>query len=138
MDVDTIDTLFNKQSGLKGLCGDNDMRGVRSRADGGDADARLALDVYAHRLRKYVGSYAAVMDGIDVLTFTAGIGENDADIRREVCAGLGFLGLELDEAKNAERPGDARVISTADSKVTVMVVPTNEELAIARQAVSLI
>ena len=138
MDVDTIDTLFNKQSGLKGLCGDNDMRGVRSRADGGGADARLALDVYAHRLRKYVGSYAAVMDGIDVLTFTAGIGENDADIRREVCAGLGFLGLELDEAKNAERPGDSRVISTADSKVTVMVVPTNEELAIARQAMTLI
>ena len=87
-------------------------------------------------LRALVGSYAAVMDGIDVLTFTAGIGENDADIRREVCAGLGFLGLKLDEAKNAERSRDARVISAPDSTVTVMVVPTNEELAIARQAVA--
>lgn len=138
MDVDTIDTLFNKQSGLKGLCGDNDMRGVRARAAGGDADARLALDVYGHRLRKYVGSYAAVMDGLDVLTFTAGIGENDADLRCEVCAGLTFLGVELDEAKNAERSGEPRVISTPSSRVTVMVVPTNEELAIARQAMSLL
>ena len=138
MSVDQVDTLFNKQSGLKGLAGDNDMRGVRSAATLGNSGARLALDVYVHRLRKYVGAYAAVLDGLDVLAFTAGIGENDADLRREVCAGLGFLGVDLDAAKNAERSADIRIISTPESRVTVMVVPTNEELAIARQAMTLV
>lgn len=138
MSTDEIDTLFNKQSGLKGLTGDNDMRAVRERCDAGDADARLALDVVVHRLVKYVGSYMAVMGGLDTLTFTAGIGENDADLRREVCERLAFLGLELDLEKNAVRSKEPRVISTEASKVKVLVVPTNEELAIARQAMSLI
>lgn len=137
MSIDEIDTLFNKASGLKGLTGDNDMRGVRARAENGDEAARLALDVALHRLTKYVGSYSAVMGGLDVLTFTAGIGENDADLRRELCQRLSYFGVELDEAQNAIRSKEARVISTADSRVTVMVVPTNEELAIARQAISL-
>ena len=137
MSVDEIDTLFNKKSGLKGLTGENDMRAVRTMADGGDGAARLALDVYGHRLRKYVGAYAAVMNGIDALTFTAGVGENDSDIRREVCAGLSFLGIELDPEANAARGGE-RVISAPGSSVTVLVVPTNEELEIARLAVSLL
>lgn len=138
MSVDEVDALFNKQSGLKGLAGDNDMRTLRTTANNGDADARLALEVYTHRLRKYVGAYAAVLDGLDVLAFTAGVGENDDDIRREVCEGLSFLGVELDLEENAIRSGEVRVISTPASKVTVMVVPTNEELAIARQAMTLI
>ncbi|MDO5721498.1 MAG: acetate kinase [Actinomycetaceae bacterium] len=138
MSIDEIDTLFNKASGLKGLTGDNDMRVVRSLADNGNEDARLALDVVLHRLVKYVGSYTAVMGGIDVLTFTAGIGENDSDLRRELCERLQYLGVKLDLEKNAVRSKQPRVISTPDSKVLVMVVPTNEELAIARQALSLL
>lgn len=138
MSIDQIDALFNKESGLKGLTGENDMREVRRMATEGDAQARAGLDVYVHRLRKYVGAYTAVMDGLDVLTFTAGIGENDSALRAEVCAGLGFLGIELDEATNAERSSAERVISTPNSRVKVLVVPTNEELEIARQAAALI
>ncbi|MDO5060269.1 MAG: acetate kinase [Actinomycetaceae bacterium] len=138
MSTDEIDTLFNKQSGLKGLTGDNDMRHVRERATNGDADARLALDVVVHRLVKYVGSYTAVMGGLDALTFTAGIGENDAALRAEVCERLAFMGVKLDEAANAVRSKEPRVISAEDSAVKVLVVPTNEELAIARQAMSLL
>ncbi|MCS4483934.1 acetate kinase [Gleimia sp. 6138-11-ORH1] len=138
MSTDEIDTLFNKQSGLKGLTGDNDMRAVRSRATEGDADARLALDVVVHRLVKYVGSYTAVMGGLDTLTFTAGIGENDAELRAEVCERLAFMGVKLDADANAVRSMETRVISTEDSAVKVLVVPTNEELAIARQAMSLL
>lgn len=137
MSIDEIDTLFNKKSGLKGLAGDNDMRGVRERADAGDPEARAALDVYVHRLKKYVGSYAAVMGGLDALTFTAGIGENNAALRTEVCEGLEFLGITIDESRNEGR-GGPKVISAEGSPVTVYVVPTNEELEIARQSVALI
>ena len=137
MSTEEIDTVFNKQSGLKGLTGDNDMRAVRSRADDGDADARLALDIVLHRLVKYVGAYTAVMGGVDVITFTAGIGENDSDLRRELCQRLTFLGVELDEDANAVRSKEARTISTAASRVRILVVPTNEELAIAQQAATL-
>lgn len=132
MSIDEIDILFNKKSGLRGLAGSNDMRTVRAAAKAGDSGARLALDVYVHRLRKYIGAYTAVMDGIDTITFTAGVGENDADIRSEVCAGLTYLGVEIDEEANAVRSGELRKISTEASKVDVFVCPTNEELAIAR------
>ncbi|HZK04407.1 MAG TPA: acetate kinase [Actinomycetaceae bacterium] len=138
MDVDTIDKLFNKESGLKGLAGENDMRAVRRMAEEGDANARNALDVYIHRLRKYIGSYTAVMNGLDAIAFTAGVGENDAKMRSEACAGLGYFGIELDEEANAARSGDEREISTPDSRVRVFVIPTNEELEIARQAVALL
>lgn len=136
LDVDAVDNLFNKESGLKGLAGQNDMREVRRMADAGDADAREALDIYIHRLRKYIGAYAAVMDGLDALTFTAGIGENDAVLRAEVCAGLGSFGITLDAQANATRSSAPQIISAPDSRVTVLVVPTNEELEIARQSVA--
>ncbi|MDO4665082.1 MAG: acetate kinase [Actinomycetaceae bacterium] len=138
MSADDVDVLFNKKSGLLGLCGDNDMRAVRGRANAGDTQARLALDIVLHRLQKYVGAYVAVLNGLDVLTFTAGIGENDGELRAELCAHLTFMGIELDEDANAVRSPEPRVISTPQSKVTVMVVPTNEELEIARQAMSLV
>ncbi len=138
MRVGEIDTLFNESSGLKGLTGHNDMREVRALAEGGDADAQLALKIYAHRIRKYIGGYAAVLGGLDCVTFTAGVGENDVKLRQEVLEGLGFLGIELDPASNALRTDGARQISTPDSPVKVLVVPTNEELSIARQAVELI
>ena len=138
MDAQELDHLFNRESGMKGLCGDNDMREVWKRIDAGDTQAREAMDIYIHRLLKYVGSYTAVMGGLDALTFTAGIGENDAAIRAELCARLGWLGVELDEQANNQRSPEPRVVSTPDSKVKVLVVPTNEELAIARQAMTLV
>ena len=138
MDAQELDHLFNRESGMKGLCGDNDMREVWKRIDAGDTQAREAMDIYIHRLLKYVGSYTAVMGGLDALTFTAGIGENDAAIRAELCARLGWLGVELDEQANNQRSPEPRVVSTPNSKVKVLVVPTNEELAIARQAMTLV
>lgn len=136
--IDEIDHLFNRESGMKGLAGDNDMRAVWARIEDGDAQARQAMDIYLHRLVKYVGAYTAVMGGLDTLTFTAGIGENDSNLRAELCARLTYMGVRIDQAANAVRSGEARVISTPDSTVTVLVVPTNEELAIARQAMTLI
>lgn len=138
MTVDEVDTLFNKKSGLKGLTGDNDMRAVRACAGSGDERARLAIDVLLHRLVRYVGAYATQMGGLDVLVFTAGIGENDVQLRRELCQRLSIFEIELNETANAMRSKEPRTISTPRSKVRVMVVPTNEELAIAQQAVELI
>jgi acetate kinase len=135
-----VDTLLNKQSGVLGLSGVSDMRELRTLVAGGDADARLARDVYLHRLRKYVGAYAAVLGGIDVLTFTAGVGENDHTIRSGAVRDLRFLGLTIDPAANEAASGEARVVSagTGAEAPLVMVVPTNEELAIARFAAALV
>lgn len=138
MSTDEIDNLFNKQSGLKGLAGDNDMRQVRSLAESGDPNAKEALEVYVHRLLHYVGAYTAVMGGVDVITFTAGAGENDVDLRADVCARLAPFGVKLDLEKNAVRSKEARVISAPDSSLTICVVPTNEELSIARQCMEII
>ena len=138
MSIDEIDNLFNKRSGLKGLTGENDLREVHRLIAEGDADARVGLDVYTHRLRKYIGSYAAVMGGLDALSFTAGVGENDEIVRAESVAGLEFLGVEIDPERNAGRVKEPKVISPDGARVTVMVIPTNEELAIARQAMTLV
>ena len=140
MSGEDVDTLLNKQSGVLGLSGVSDMRELRRLVADGDADARLARDVYLHRLRKYVGAYAAVLGGIDVLTFTAGVGENDHTIRSGVVRDLKFLGLTIDPAANEAASGEARVVSagTGAEAPLVMGVPTNEELAIARQAAALV
>ncbi len=138
MSVAEVDNLFNKRSGLRGLAGDNHMRAVREMARSGNPRAREALEVYINRLVKYIGGYAAVMGGVDVITFTAGIGENDIDLRREVCERLSFFGVALDSEANNSRPREATTISRRDSSVRVMVVPTKEELAIATQAMSLV
>lgn len=130
--VDEIDEVLNKKSGLFGLGGVTDFRDLVERRARGDEAACLAFDVYVHRLVKYIGAYAAVLGGVDVITFTAGVGENNADVRAAVVERLGWLGARLDGAANAERSGDERVISERSSAVTVCVVPTNEELAIAR------
>lgn len=136
--VDEIDHLFNRESGMKGLAGDNDMRAVWARINAGESQAREAMDIYLHRLVKYVGAYTAVMGGLDALTFTAGIGENDANLRAELCERLAYMGVRIDGEANALRSTEARIISTSESTVTVLVVPTNEELAIARQAMTLV
>lgn len=138
MTVDDIDHLFNHESGMKGLAGVKDMREVHRLAEAGDEHARLALDVYVHRVKKYIGAYAAVMGGLDALTFTAGVGENDPAVRAAAVDGLGFLGISIDPARNAARSGDARIISPDGAPVAVLVVPTNEELAIARETISIL
>ncbi len=137
MTVDEVDTLLNRRSGLLGLTGHNDMRDVHMAADGGSEDARLALDVYVRRLKHYVGAYAAIMGGIDALTFTAGVGEHDAEIRARVVDSLGFLGLTIDPALNNVGTGE-RLLSPEEAKCQVWVVPTDEELAIARDAMTVI
>ncbi|GAA4830876.1 acetate kinase [Luteimicrobium xylanilyticum] len=143
MSVDEIDDLFNKRSGVKGLAGENDFRAVRALADGDDPEAaqaaRLALDVYEHRLRKYIGAYHAVLGRVDVLAFTAGVGENDAAVRAEVLDGLEPLGLAVDPERNtAPSSSEPRIISPPWTSTLVMVVPTNEELAIARQCIEVV
>lgn len=138
MTVHDLDVLLSKRSGLLGLTGRSDMRDVVESAESGDAAAQLALDVVAHRLRKYIGAYAAVLGGIDVLTFTGGIGENSVPVRAAALSGLEFLGLQLDSARNEATERGARVISADGSPVTVLVVPTNEEFAIARHTLDVI
>ena len=128
-EVDVLADL-NRSSGLLGLCGDSDMREIAARIDAGDEAADLAVDVFCHRIRKYVGAYVAVLGGCDALVFTAGIGEHSALIRRRVCAGLAVFGMTLDDERN-ERSGV--VISSDDAATAVLVVPTDEEHAIAEQ-----
>lgn len=133
LSIDDLDALLNTRSGLKGLAGRSDMRDILEGRDAGDQAATLAFDVYVHRLRAYAGSYIAQLGGVDVISFTAGVGENAAAVRAEAMATLGFAGVEIDPARNATRGRGIRRISTDASAVTVLVVPTNEELEIARQ-----
>lgn len=138
MTVDDIDHLLNKRSGLKGLCGENDFRAVTEMIEAGDADAREAYDIYIHRLRGYFGAYLVALGRADIITFTAGVGENAASVRADSLAGLENFGIEIDAERNAVRSREPRIISTDSSRTTVLVVPTNEELAIARQAKALV
>ncbi|WP_367131316.1 MULTISPECIES: acetate kinase [Streptomyces] len=138
MSTDEIDALLNKKSGLIGLCGDNDMREIRRRIDEGDAQARLAFDIYVHRLKKYIGAYYAVLGTVDAVAFTAGVGENAAPVREAAVAGLEALGLAVDAELNAVRSGEPRLISPESARVAVAVVPTDEELEIATQTYDLV
>ena len=138
LSVDDIDDLLNKRSGMLGLAGANDMREVERRAAEGDQAAAEALDVYCYRIRKYVGAYAAALGRLDALVFTAGIGENSDGVRAGVCQGLEGLGVALNPKRNRSRSGRPRTISPDDSKVAVLVVPTNEELEIAEQTLAVI
>lgn len=134
-----IDNMMNKRSGVLGISGiSSDFRDLAAAAEKGHARAKLALDVFRYSLKKYIGAYAAVLGGVDILVFTAGIGENDDDLRRQLCDELGYLGIELDEYHNRGLRGEEKIISTKKSKVKVVVVPTNEELSIAQQTVSLL
>ncbi len=135
--TDVIDVL-NKKSGIQGLSQESsDFRDLHAAAAKGSVNAQIAIDVFSYHVVKYIGSYAAVMNGVDVIAFTAGIGENDPIIRANVMGYLNYLGTELDPVKNDCR-GEERIISTDDSKVVAMVIPTNEELAIARETVALV
>lgn len=137
LDAEGLDDLLNHRSGLLGLSGIQDFRDLVVAIDGGDRAAAAAYDVYCHRIRKYVGAYLAVLGGADVITFTAGTGENVPRVRRDVLSGLERLGIAIDPERNEVRGGPAR-ISTDDSPVAVLVVPTDEELSIARQVADLL
>lgn len=127
--------MLNKRSGLMGLCGQNDLRQVHALAAKGDADAELALSVYVHRIRKYLGAYLAVLGRADAIVFTAGVGENDPEIRRRVVAGLEMISVAIDTELNARVRGSSVPVdlSFPGAPIRVLVVPTNEELEIARQ-----
>lgn len=131
LDMDTLDTLLNKESGLKGICGENDMRTISEAAEQGDHQARLALTIFCYRLKKYIGAYMAALGGVDCIVFTGGIGENSAIVRQMSCQGLERLGIRLDEGKNSIRQEDILEIQATDSSVKLLVVPTDEELEIA-------
>ncbi|WP_330173556.1 acetate kinase [Streptomyces sp. NBC_01498] len=138
MGTDEIDHLLNKKSGLTGLCGDNDMREIRRRVDAGDPSAELAFGIYVHRLKKYIGAYYAVLGRVDAVVFTAGVGENAAPVREAAVAGLDALGLVVDPELNAVRSREPRLVSPAHARVAVAVVPTDEEMEIARQTFALV
>ncbi|MET0702187.1 MAG: acetate kinase [Mycobacterium sp.] len=138
MSVEDIETMLNRRSGVLGLGGQIDFRELHQRIDDGDEQARLAYDVYIHRLRKYIGAYLAVLGSTGVITFTAGVGENDAAVRRDALTGLAPLGIELDEHLNDSPARGPRLISADRSPITVLVIPTNEELAIARACLTVL
>nr|WP_300142137.1 acetate kinase [Propionicimonas sp.] len=133
MDLGEVDNLLNKKSGMLGLAGVTDFRDVNELIEEGDPAATLAMDVYCHRLISYIGAYIAILGGVDAITFTAGVGENDALVRAKVVGRLAGIGAILDESANQARSREARTISTPDSPITVLVIPTNEELAMARE-----
>ena len=132
--------ILNKKSGVLGMSGgiSSDFRDIKAAMDDGNEVAKQTLEAYAYRVAKYIGSYVAAMNGVDAITFAAGVGENAAWLRPMICQYLGYLGVKLDEAASEKAVGEEMIISTADSKVKLCVVPTNEELAIARETLALI
>ncbi len=133
---DEIEAILNKESGLKGICGANDMRSIGEAASKGDPDARLAIAMYCYRIKKYIGAYYAVLGQIDAVVFTGGIGQNAAFIRRDVCEGLIHLGIEVDLVKNRSRTSGPIEIQSESGNVKILVIPTNEELQIAEETVA--
>lgn len=136
MSVENIESMLNNRSGVWGLAGERDFRRLHQMIESGNSSAQLAYDVFIHRLRKYIGAYLAVLGHTDVLIFTAGIGENDALVRRDAVASMSELGIVIDDDRNASTDRGVRRISADDSPIVVLVVPTNEELAIARDCVA--
>ncbi|MCP4114431.1 MAG: acetate kinase [Desulfobacteraceae bacterium] len=138
MTIEEIDNMLNKESGLKGICGLNDMRDIHAKSEQGDEACKLALEMFSYRIRKYLGAYAVVLGSLDAVVFTAGIGENDDIVRSMILKDLDCLGIELDGEKNKGRISEAKVVSTDASRVKAWVIPTNEELQIARETVAVL
>jgi len=133
-----VSNLLNKQSGMKGLTGLSDMRDISAATAEGNKDAELAIELYAYRIKKYIGAYAAALNGLDAIVFTAGVGENAALIREKVCSNMSFLGINVDPEKNKLRSNQTREINTDSSPVKVLIIPTNEELEIVHQCYELL
>ena len=131
--LEAVNTMLQKESGMLGLTGYSDLRDIEANAENGNADCQLALAMNAYRIKKYIGSYTAVLNGLDAIIFTAGIGENSSYIRKLVCTDMDYFGIELDASKNEIRSKEIREINTRDSKTKILVIPTNEEIEIANQ-----
>ena len=140
MNVTEMLTYLNKECGMKGISGGySDFRDLTSREEAGDKRSKLALDMFSYACKKYVGAYAAAMNGLDCLVFTAGVGENTPSVRSAICKDMQYLGLEIDEEKNLlKNDGSIRDITGKNSKVRVLIIPTNEELVIARETLALV
>ena len=138
LSIDEMLNVLNKKSGVLGLSGgvSSDFRDIDDAANAGNQRAAVALQAYTYRVAKYIGAYVAAMNGVDAIAFTAGVGENDATMRKNICSYLGYLGVEIDDERNHVR-GELRLISADSSKVKVFLLPTNEELAIARDTLRL-
>ncbi len=136
--ADEVSTLLNRQSGMKGLSGYSDMRDITKAINEGSTEADVAYELYAYRIKKYIGAYAAVLNGLDAIIFTAGVGENDALVRERVCTQLNFLGIQLDREKNKVRSKEPWAINEEGAPVKILVIPTNEELEIANQCFELL
>ena len=136
--LDDVNTMLQKQSGMLGLTGFSDLRDIEANAENGNVECQLALDMNAYRIKKYIGAYTAVLNGLDAIVFTAGIGENSSYIRKLVCTDMDYFGLELDQAKNEVRSKEIREINTPNSKTKILVNPTNEEIEIANQVYELL
>jgi acetate kinase len=137
-DPEQVNTLLNKRSGMLGLTGFSDMRDIGKAVKEGNRDAELALEIYTYRIKKYIGAYAAVLNGLDAIVFTAGVGENDVQTRQRICSEMQFLGIYLDEEKNMVTSSSIREINSDGSRVKILVIPTNEELEIAKQCYELL
>lgn len=138
MNSERINQLLNKESGMKGLTGHSDMRDIKQAYEKGDEQAILAYEMYAYRIKKYIGAYAAALNGLDAIVFTAGVGENDSLTRELVCRNMGFLGINLDMEKNIAKANGIREINLTNSSTKIMVIPTNEELEIAGECVEFV
>jgi len=136
--LEQLSTLLNKQSGLLGVGGSSDMRDINKLVSEGNEAAKLALEIYAYRIKKFIGAYAAILNGVDALIFTAGVGENDAEMRFSICKNLDYLGISIDKVKNKNYKGELLNISDEDVKVDILVIPTNEEFEIANQCFNLL
>lgn len=136
-ELNEVKALLNKQSGMLGLTGFSDLRDIQREAESGNADCKLALEMNAYRVKKYIGAYTAAMNGVDAIIFTAGIGENSSLLRQMVCSEMDYFGIKLDNVKNKQRIDYISEISTSNSSVKILVIPTNEELEIAKQAYDL-
>nr|WP_315216405.1 acetate kinase [uncultured Flavobacterium sp.] len=136
--LDDVNTMLQKQSGMLGLTGFSDLRDIEANAENGNVECQLALDMNAYRIKKYIGAYTAVLNGLDAIVFTAGIGENSSYIRKLVCTDMDYFGLELDQAKNEVRSKEIREINTPNSRTKILVIPTNEEIEIANQVYELL
>ena len=136
--LNQVNNLLIKESGMLGLTGYSDLRDIQAEAENGNADCKLALDMNAYRIKKYIGAYTAAMNGLDAIVFTAGIGENSALLRSMVCSDMQYLGIEFDESKNALKSSGLREIQSSTSAVKILIIPTNEELEIAKQGFQLL
>jgi acetate kinase len=138
MTLADTENLLNTESGLKGICGENDMRTIHRLIETGDKNAKLAVEMFVIRIKKYIGSYLAILDGADAIIFSGGIGENDKIIRQAICESLDFFGIDLDLELNSIDTHKARIISTISSKISLLVIPTDEETQIAKQSLRML